>query len=62
MKRLFGMFVLTVSEQRLVILVVLLLVAGAWIKHQRDLKSNAAPQFTASSPSPTPALTSSPNE
>ncbi len=62
MKRLFGIFVLTVPEQRLVIFVILLLVAGAWVKHQRDLKGNAAPEFTAASPSPTPTLASSPNE
>ena len=38
MKRLFGIFALTPAEQRLVIFVVLLLVAGAWLKHQREVR------------------------
>ncbi|PZR71156.1 MAG: hypothetical protein DLM73_16315 [Chthoniobacterales bacterium] len=53
MKRLFGIFVLTVPEQRLVIFVVLLLVAGAWLKHQRDLHYSPRPQ-------PTPGMSPSP--
>ena len=51
MKRFFAIFVLKPAEQRLVIFVVLLLVAGAWVKYRRDLKYNA-PAPTAISPSP----------
>jgi hypothetical protein len=43
MKRLFGVFVLTPAEQRLIVFVVLLLVAAAWFKHQRDLQNTAKP-------------------
>ncbi|HYJ07326.1 MAG TPA: hypothetical protein VEX43_19510 [Chthoniobacterales bacterium] len=51
MKRLFAVFVLTPAEQRLIIFVVLLLVAGAWLKQQRDLKYNGpAPSVTSPSP------------
>ena len=59
MKRFFAVFVLTPAEQRLVIFVVLLIVAGAWYKHHRDLKLSAAqrPVETA-----TPAISPSPNE
>lgn len=47
MKRLFGIFALTPAEQRLVIFVVLLLVAAAWFKHQRDLRFESNPPATA---------------
>jgi hypothetical protein len=40
MKRLLAMFVLTPREQRLVIFVVLALVVGVSIKHQRDKRVN----------------------
>jgi hypothetical protein len=50
-KRLFAIFVLTPAEQRLVIFVVLLLIAGAWYKHHRDLNYPMKPQPTVS---PTP--------
>jgi hypothetical protein len=53
MKRFFNVFVLTKPEQRLIIVVVLLLVAGAWYKHNRDLQNTARPPLTASA-SPTP--------
>jgi hypothetical protein len=59
MKRLLAMFVLTPREQRLVIFVVLLLVAGAWYKHHRDLNSDAAPRAAETAP---PAPSPSPNE
>ena len=36
MKRFFNLFVLTQAEQRLIIVLILLLVAGAWFKHHRD--------------------------
>jgi hypothetical protein len=36
-KRFLNLFVLTPTEQRLVILLVLLLVATTWYKHHRDL-------------------------
>jgi hypothetical protein len=54
-KRLFGIFVLTPAEQRLVIFVVLLLVAGAWYKHHRDSSHTIRPQ-------PTPTVSPSPND
>lgn len=59
MKRFFAIFVLTPREQRLVIFVMLLLVAGAWFKHHRDLSFEAAsrPAETA-----TPAISPSPSE
>jgi len=60
MKRLLAMFVLTPREQRLVIFVVLLLVAGAWYKHHRDLTADEGPLHTE--PSPTPLVWPSPNE
>ena len=54
MKRLFAVFALTTAEQRLVVFVVLLLVAGAWYKHHRDLSDTMRPQTTPTvSPSPT---------
>jgi hypothetical protein len=52
-KRLSAIFVLTPAEQRLVIFVVLLLVAGAWYKHHRDLNAVARPLPTPNT-SPTP--------
>jgi hypothetical protein len=58
-KRLFAIFVLTPAEQRLVIFVVLLLVAGAWYKHHRDLTYQAAPH-PASAVSP--LVSPSPND
>jgi hypothetical protein len=55
MKRFFGLFVLTPAEQRIVIVLVLLLVLGAWFKHHRDLQNTLRPQ-------PTPTVSPSPNE
>jgi hypothetical protein len=53
MKRLFGIFVLTPAEQRLVIFVVLLLVASAWFRHQRDLTyESALPATAIATPAP----------
>ncbi len=56
MKRAFAMFVLTPSEQRLVIFVVLALVLGVWIKHHRVMSLNDRPKISAetSLASPTP--------
>jgi hypothetical protein len=52
-KRLFGLFVLTPAEQRLIIVLVVLLVAAAWHKHQRDLNYSVPPQPTPTvSPAP----------
>jgi hypothetical protein len=51
-KRFFNLFVLTPAEQRIVIVLVLLLVLGAWYKHHRDL-ANTLPMPTPSA-SPTP--------
>jgi hypothetical protein len=52
-KRLFGIFALTPAEQRLVIFVVLLLVAFAWFKRQRDLSyESAPPAISTASPAP----------
>jgi hypothetical protein len=60
-KRLFAIFVLTPAEQRLVIFVVLLLVAGAWYKHHRDLNVAVRPLPTPSaSPLPQGAAVSKP--
>jgi hypothetical protein len=39
-------FVLTRPEQRLIIVLILLLVAGAWYKHHRDLENTLRPQPT----------------
>jgi hypothetical protein len=36
-------FVLTRPEQRLIIILVLLLVAGAWFKHHRDSQNTLKP-------------------
>jgi hypothetical protein len=55
MKRLFGLFVLTPAEQRLIVVLVLLIVAGAWYKHRRDLNYAVRPQ-------PTPVMSASPSE
>ena len=53
MKRLFGVFALTPAEQRVVIFVVLMLVAFAWFKHQRDLSyESAPPAASAAEPAP----------
>ena len=43
MKRLPNIFALTLPEQRLIIVLVLLLVAGAWYKHHRDLQNTFRP-------------------
>jgi hypothetical protein len=61
-KRVFKLFVLTPPEQRVVIVLVLLLVLGAWYKHHRDLQNilrvqptptaSATPQGTAVSTPP----------
>jgi hypothetical protein len=53
MKRFFGVFVLTPGEQRLIIFVILLLVAVAWVKRERNLQNSRMPQL-APSASPTP--------
>ena len=39
-----NLFVLTRPEQRLIIVLVLLLVAGAWFKHNRDAETNLQPR------------------
>jgi hypothetical protein len=44
MKRFLNLFVLMQSEQRLIIVLILLLVAGAWFKHHRDLQNTVRPQ------------------
>jgi hypothetical protein len=44
MKRFLTLFVLTQPEQRLIIVLILLLVAGAWYKHNRDLQNTLRPQ------------------
>jgi len=43
MKRFFNLFVLTQAEQRLIIVLILLLVAGAWLKHHRDSQNTLRP-------------------
>jgi hypothetical protein len=51
-KRFSNLFVLTPPEQRLVIVLVLLLVLGGWYKHRRDLQNTFPVQPTPSA-SPT---------
>lgn len=53
MKRFFNLFVLTQPEQRLIVVLILLLVAGAWFKHHPDLNNTVRPQ-------PTPAMSPTP--
>ena len=53
MKRFLDLFALTQPEQRVIIVLVLLLVAGAWFKHQRDL-TNTMPTQPTLDASPTP--------
>jgi hypothetical protein len=53
MKRFLNLFVLTKPEQRLIIVLVLLLVGGAWYKHHRDLNYSVPPQpVPSTSPAP----------
>jgi hypothetical protein len=54
-KRFFAVVVLTPAEQRLIIVVVVLFVAGAWYKHYRDASYTVPP-------APTPLISPSPNE
>jgi hypothetical protein len=44
MKRFLNLFVLMQPEQRLIVILILLLVAGAWFKHHRDLQNAMPPQ------------------
>ena len=57
MKRFLNLFVLTQPEQRLIVILILLLVAGAWFKHYRDLQNSLRslpkPQGAAVSTPPT---------
>jgi hypothetical protein len=46
MKRFLNLFVLTQPEQRLIVVLIVLLVAGAWIKHHRDLQNTISPHPT----------------
>ena len=43
MKRLLNLFVLTQPEQRLIVILILLLVGGAWFKHHRELQNTPRP-------------------
>jgi len=57
MKRVFGVFVLTTNEQRLVIFVILVLVVGAWLKYRHEnslfeTKSNLSGATALASPTP----------
>jgi hypothetical protein len=61
MKRLLAMFVLTPREQRLVIFVVLALVVGVSIKHQRDKSGNDVAAHSSEG-LPTPVVSPTPNE
>jgi hypothetical protein len=45
-KRVFKLFVLTQPEQRVIIVLILLVVAVAWYKHHRDLHNTIRPQPT----------------
>ena len=53
MKRFLKVFVLTRPEQRLILVLVLLLVAAAWFKHHGDRENSARP-LPAPSASPSP--------
>jgi hypothetical protein len=46
MKRFFNLFVLTQPEQRLIVILIVLLVVGAWFKHHRDLQNTVLPTPT----------------
>gem|GEM_PF-3499167 len=46
MKHFLNLFLLTHAEQRLIIVLVLLFVAGAWFKHHCDLQNTVRPQPT----------------
>jgi hypothetical protein len=59
MKRLLAMLVLTPPEQRLVIFVMLALVIGVSIKHNRDMKVYNGP--SRGDLSPVPIVTATPN-
>jgi hypothetical protein len=48
MKRFLNLFVLTRPEQRLIAALILLLVAGAWFKHHRELQDTVVPHPTPS--------------
>ena len=61
MKRLLAMFVLTPREQRLVIFVVLALVVGVSIKHQRDKRLNDLPRSGSAGPSLPAIVSPTPN-
>ena len=61
MKRLFAMFVLTPSEQGLVIFVVLALVVGVSIKHHRNIRVNDGPRRSSVEPALTPVPSPTPN-
>jgi len=60
-KRLFAIFVLTPAEQRLVVFVVLALVIGFWVKHQREMHLNDAPK-ASSEPLPASLVSPTPEE
>ena len=62
MKRFFNLFVLTQPEQRLIIVLTLLLVAGVWFKHHRDLQNTVRPAPTASASALQPGNVTVPNE
>ena len=47
MKGFLNLFTLTQPEQRLIIVLVLLFVLGAWFKHHRDLQNTVRQQPTA---------------
>jgi hypothetical protein len=60
-KRFLNLFVLTQPEQRLIVILILLLVAGAWFKHHRDLQNTVLPAPTPrASATPQGAATSTP--
>jgi hypothetical protein len=62
MKRVLAMFVLTPREQRLVIFVVLALVVGVSIKHQRDKRVNDEPRRNSADSTLAAVVSPTPNE
>jgi hypothetical protein len=50
MKRFFAMLVLTPGEQRVVIFVLLTLLAWTWLKHQQEVRREAAAVFISQTP------------
>ena len=62
MKRLFRTFILTKSEQRVVVLIVLVLIAGALLGYQRRAHPFPIQVTTTTEPKASPSSTEAENE